>query len=136
MAVSNRALALKPNNADAFHNRSIILERLRRVEEALASVEAALALRPVFAEALNQRGSLLAATVRLDEAIASYDRALAANPNYAEAFNNKGVALAELGESQRLWRPMTRRWRSGPIMRRPIRIAATSCATWHATPRR
>ncbi len=97
MAVSNRALALKPNNADAFHNRSIILERLRRVEEALASVEAALALRPVFAEALNQRGSLLAATVRLDEAIASYDRALAANPNYAEAFNNKGVALAELG---------------------------------------
>ena len=96
LASYDKALALKPDYAEAFNNRGNALQELKRLDEALASYDKALALKPDYAEAFNNRGNALQELKRLDEALASYDKALALKPDYAEAFNNRGNALQEL----------------------------------------
>ena len=46
-----KAIALKPDHADAYNNRGVALQDLKRPEEALASYDKAIALKPDFAEA-------------------------------------------------------------------------------------
>jgi protein O-GlcNAc transferase len=96
LASYDRALALRPDHADALNNRGNTLKELKRLDEALASYDRALTVRPDDAKALNNRGATLHELKRLDEALASYDRALALRPDHAEALNNRGAILHEL----------------------------------------
>jgi protein O-GlcNAc transferase len=89
-------LALKPDHADAWYNRGVALQELKRLDEALASYDRALALKPAYVEALNNSGNALRELKRLDEALASYDKALALKPDHADAWYNRGVVLKEL----------------------------------------
>jgi tetratricopeptide (TPR) repeat protein len=77
-------------------NRGIILNELKRLDEALASYDHALTLRPDYVEALSNRGVTLHALRRFEEALASYDRVLTLRPDYAETLMNCGVTLHEL----------------------------------------
>src|SRR5438445_374360 len=81
---------IKPDDADAFTNRGVVLQELKRLDEALASYDKALVLKPDYAEALNNRGNALKELKRLDEALASYDKALTLKPDDADAFINRG----------------------------------------------
>jgi tetratricopeptide (TPR) repeat protein len=47
LASYDRALAMRPDYAEALFNRGITLQELKRFEEALASHDCALALRPI-----------------------------------------------------------------------------------------
>jgi tetratricopeptide (TPR) repeat protein len=96
LASYDRALALKPDHAEALYNRGTVLRGLKRSGEALASYDHVLALKPDFAEAFNNRGNALRDLKRLDEALASYDRALALKPDHAGALYNRGNALQDL----------------------------------------
>ncbi|MFZ0693638.1 MAG: tetratricopeptide repeat-containing glycosyltransferase family protein, partial [Alphaproteobacteria bacterium] len=96
LASYDRALAIRPDYADALYSRGITLCDLKRPEEALASYDRALAIRPDHAEALNNRGITLCDLKRPEEALASFDRALAIGPDHAEALNNRGNALLDL----------------------------------------
>ncbi len=91
-----RALALKPDFAEAFINRGNAQRDLKRLDEALASYDQALARQPDHAEALISRGSTLQALGRPDNALACYDRALVLRPGSADAFINRGAALKQL----------------------------------------
>jgi predicted O-linked N-acetylglucosamine transferase (SPINDLY family) len=82
LASYDRALALKPDYAQAHYNRGDTLHLLNRLDEALASYDRALALRPDYAEAHYNRGNVLYELKRLDEALACYDRAIAIRPDY------------------------------------------------------
>jgi tetratricopeptide (TPR) repeat protein len=93
VASYDRAIALKPDYADALYNRGVALEGLRRFDEALASYDRALAVRQDFAEALCSRGSALCQLKMFDEALASFERALSLKPDHAEALYNRGIAL-------------------------------------------
>jgi tetratricopeptide (TPR) repeat protein len=97
LAAYDRALALRPNYAEALFNRAVTLQALARFEEALATYGRALALRPDHVEALCNRGVVLEKLGRFAEALTSYDRALAARPTFVEALGNRGNALAALG---------------------------------------
>ena len=90
------ALKINPKAAYAHNNRGLALQKLKRLDDALASYDKAIALKPDSAEAFNNRGVALQELKRLEEALASYDRALAVKPDYAEAFDNRGNALQEL----------------------------------------
>jgi tetratricopeptide (TPR) repeat protein len=50
---------LDPNDYIAWHNRGIVLENLRRSEEALASYDYALEVNPNFAYTWYHRANLL-----------------------------------------------------------------------------
>ena len=96
LASYDKAIALKPDYAEAYNNRGNALKDLKRLDEALASYDKAIALKPDYAEAYNNRGNALRDLKRLDEALASYDKAIALKPDYAEAYNNRGNALKDL----------------------------------------
>jgi tetratricopeptide (TPR) repeat protein len=95
VASFDRALALKPDFAEALLSRGVVLFELGRFEEAIASYDRLLALGP-DAQAFSCRGAALYNLGRLDEAVASYDRALDIQPD-ADAFKTRGAALYKLG---------------------------------------
>ncbi len=95
-ASCDRALALKPDYAEALHDRGSALYDLKRPEEAAASYDAAIALKPNFADALCSRGVVRHNLDRVEEALADFDRAIVIKPDYALAFANRGNALQAL----------------------------------------
>jgi Tfp pilus assembly protein PilF len=96
LASCDRALALRPDYAEALVSRGVTLHDQKRFDEALKSYDRALALRPDYAEALVNRGGSLHDLKQPGEALKSYDRALASEPDNVEALTNRGVALHDL----------------------------------------
>lgn len=97
VAQYERALALKPDCAEAHNNLGVILNEQGKRDDAVAHYERALALNPDSADAHNNLGNGLAAQGRTADAMAHYERALVLNPGHANAHNNLGIALAAQG---------------------------------------
>ena len=96
----DKAIALDPALAIAWHYRSCSLSKLDRNEEALASDDRALELEPANPELWHQKGLTLKNLHRLEEAVACYDRALeleARNPAY---WSDRGRVLGMLDRHQ------------------------------------
>jgi tetratricopeptide (TPR) repeat protein len=100
----DKAIALKPDFAEAYNNRGIALANLNRPEDALANYDKAIALKPDFAEAYNNRGMALADLNRPKDALASYDKAIALKPDFAKAYFNQSLCLLLLGRFEQGWR--------------------------------
>jgi tetratricopeptide (TPR) repeat protein len=97
LASYDKAVFIRPNNADAWLNRGVVLENLGRYSEAIDSYDKAIALQPASAEAWYGRGISLRKLGRYADAIFAYEKAIAINPSYVEAWLNRGVALDYLG---------------------------------------
>ena len=80
-----KAIAIKPDYAEAHSNLGISLQHLGKLEEAVGSYRKALSLKPDYAEAHNNLGNALRELGKLDDAGARYRKAFAIKPNYAEA---------------------------------------------------
>jgi tetratricopeptide (TPR) repeat protein len=91
-----RAIALKPDYAEAYVNIGSIYFEQREFEKSLEHHDAAIQRNPALLEAYYNRGVVLQELRRHDEALADYDRALVLNPNYYLAYLNKSVILYEL----------------------------------------
>ena len=98
VAQYHRALALKPDFAEAHNNLGNALKKQGKLNEAVAQYERALALKPDYVVARLNLGNTFREQGKLDNAAAHYRRALAVNPNYVEAHNNLGNALKEQGK--------------------------------------
>ena len=94
----NKALAIKPDYADAYNNMGVTLQDQGKLEEAIEAYNKALAIKPDYAEAYNNMGVTLKEQGKLEEAIEAYNKALAIKPDYADAYNNMGVALQDQGK--------------------------------------
>jgi tetratricopeptide (TPR) repeat protein len=92
-----RAIAIKPDYAEAHHGLGDALTKSKRAEEALAHYERFAAIRPDLAEAENKVGVTLYALNREVEAISHFTKAIAIKPDYADAHGNLGLALESLG---------------------------------------
>jgi lipoprotein NlpI len=97
VAAYDKAVFIRPGNADAWNNRGVALDNLGQYSEAISSYDKALALQPGFADTWYNRGIALRKLGRYADAVASYDNAVALNPGYVEAWLNRGVALDYLG---------------------------------------
>ena len=93
----DKAVFIRPGNADMWNSRGIALENLGQFSEAASSYDKAITLQPMYAEAWYNRGIALRKMERYADAVLSYDKALAINPSYAEAWLNRGVALDYMG---------------------------------------
>ncbi len=95
-----RAVAQKPDYAEAHNNLGNALGEANRHAEAAESLARAAALRPDLAAIHSNLGLALARLARFSEAAASHRRALELQPDLAQAHNNLGMALRELGEPE------------------------------------
>ncbi len=95
---TRKALAIRPDYAEAYNNLGVALQGQSKPAEAVASYRQALLIKPDYAEAYNNLGNALQGQGNLDEALASYRQALLIKPDYAEAYNNLGVVLEGQGK--------------------------------------
>lgn len=91
-----RALALRPHDAELAANLGALLAGRGLWEPALAAYQQALTLQPRLAGAHNNLGNALLALGRPAEALSAFDTALALQPGLAAALGNRGRALLAL----------------------------------------
>ena len=99
---ASKALPIKPNNADDYHNIGIAFQEQNKLEEAVEAYKKALAIKPDYVNAYYNMGIALQEQSKLVEAIEAYRKALDIKPDYAKAYYNMGIALKEqnkLGEA-------------------------------------
>jgi predicted O-linked N-acetylglucosamine transferase (SPINDLY family) len=89
-----------PFNADAYNNRGLALQNLKRLDEALDSFDRSIALKPRSAEAFINKGLALREQGRFPEALASFEHALDIDPGNPEQHNNRGNVLLDLGRAE------------------------------------
>jgi tetratricopeptide (TPR) repeat protein len=97
IATYDLALAIKPDDGEAWNSRGNALFNLGRLDEAIVSFDKALEIKPDKDEAWYNRGVALGDLGRLDEAISSYEQALEIKPDAHQAWNNRSIALGNLG---------------------------------------
>ena len=94
------AIRLKPDYAEAYHNRGVAKESLGQYVDAIADCDEAIRLKPNIAEAYTNRGNAKGKLGRHKEAIADYDEAIRLKPDVAEAYHNRGVAKESLARHE------------------------------------
>src|SRR5258708_2663966 len=96
IAVYDQAIALDPDNADAYYRRGNAYYKLNEYKKSIADYEKAIALDPDYAQAYYRRGNAYQALHKYDaikdeyekaiadyeRAIADYEKAIALNPDY------------------------------------------------------
>ncbi len=92
-----KALELKPDDADAYLDLGAALARRGEVDGAIAHYRKALEFDPSYEKAHYDIGIALMGRGRIDEAIVHYRKALEIEPDDANAHNNLGAALAGRG---------------------------------------
>src|SRR5262249_40691351 len=92
----DRAIALRPDYAQAFNNRGLTLAELKRSDEAVASFDQAIAIDPAYAGAYNNRGTAFQELGNPGQALKDFDHAIAIDPHYADAHYNRATTLQGL----------------------------------------
>ncbi|MEX2312104.1 MAG: tetratricopeptide repeat protein, partial [Rhodospirillales bacterium] len=106
----DKALATRPDFADALTNRGNALQRLGRMREAEAAIEQALEQVPGNAVYRLNKSAFLAAAGRHADALAWADRALAADPSYTEAALKRASLLIQQGDLKAGFAAYEARW--------------------------
>ena len=70
----NKALAIKPDYAEAYNNMGITLKEQGKLEEAIEAFNKALAIKPDYVEVYNHIGITLQEQGKLEEAIEAYKK--------------------------------------------------------------
>jgi protein O-GlcNAc transferase len=91
------ALRAEPKHVPALNLLGVVLGRLGRNAEAVASYDRALAAAPDSTEAWYGRGMTLLVMGRPQEAIASFDRVLATKPDFTQVHLLRAKLLTDLG---------------------------------------
>jgi tetratricopeptide (TPR) repeat protein len=95
--IYNLIVAKLPDCAEAYNNRGVALQGMKRYDEALANYASAAALRPDYADPHINRGNTFHALRKYAEALASYDRALIIKPDHVNARINRANTLQVSG---------------------------------------
>jgi serine/threonine protein kinase/Flp pilus assembly protein TadD len=97
-AACRKAIALKPDYAEAYTNLGAALDDQGKPVEAEAACRKAIALKPDYAGAYNNLGGALNNQGKPVEAEAACRKAIALKPDLAEAYYNLGNALIMQGK--------------------------------------
>jgi tetratricopeptide (TPR) repeat protein len=94
----DKALALDPDNPDAWNNLGNARRELGDIEGAAEAYQTAYGLHPGMITALGNLSTLLRAMKRPGEAIPVLRRALETDPYFADGWNELGNCLQEVGQ--------------------------------------
>ena len=89
----DQVIIIKPDDAEAYYYRGMILCQVDRFEEALISFDQAIVINPNHAGTFNNRGVALKELSRFNDAIDAYNKAIAIEPTDAHFYYNRGYAL-------------------------------------------
>ena len=84
----NKAIAMKPDYAEAYINLGATLKDQGKLEKAIEAYRKALAIKPDVAEVYNNIGVTLKDQGKFEEAIEAYKKAFDIKPDYTEAWHN------------------------------------------------
>jgi len=98
--MTRKAIALKPNMAEAYNNLGNILRDLGKLKEAELITRKAIKLKPNMAEAYNNLGSILRDLGQLKEAELSLLKAIKFKPDFADAYFNLSFIELQKGNYQ------------------------------------
>jgi len=93
-------LRIRSNDARAYYNLGIVLERAGEIEGAVTHYEQAIRIKPDFAMAHNGLAGALQRAGRVMDAIEQYRQVLRIEPDNAQAYIDLGLALAQMGQGQ------------------------------------
>jgi tetratricopeptide (TPR) repeat protein len=93
-----KALAIKPDYADAYYNMGNALQEQGKLKEALEAYKKTLTIKPDYAKAYYNMGNALKEQGKMEEALEAYKKTLTIKPDYADAYNNMGATLKEQGK--------------------------------------
>ena len=94
----SEAIRLRPDVAEAFHNRGWARDEKGDLDGAIKDYSEAIRLRPDYDDAFNNRGITRKAKGDLDGALSDYNEAIRLKPVSAKAFNNRGIAQKAKGD--------------------------------------
>lgn len=94
----DKAIALEPDNANAYANRGLVKFYLGQFEEAEADIERALDIDPSEAVAMNGRGLLAMMDGDYEEAVIAFSRSIRYSENNIWALGQRANAYVALGE--------------------------------------
>ncbi|MEZ4708787.1 MAG: tetratricopeptide repeat protein [Caldilineaceae bacterium] len=94
----DQAIALNPQDADAYYNRGNARRDQGELDAAIADYDQAIALNPEYKEAYGNRGPSPPRQGDLLNAIADYDHVIALDPKDPLAYNNRGSIHRDQGE--------------------------------------
>ena len=83
-----KAIALNPDDADAYNNRGFAYKQKGAVDRAIADFDKAIALNPKHVKAYNNRGNTYEQKGEVDCAIADFRKALAIDPSRSTSRDN------------------------------------------------
>ena len=92
----NKAIAIKPDFAEAYNNMGAALKAQGNLEEAIEACNKAIAIKPDFAEAYYNMGISFKEQGKLEEAIEAYTKAIVIKPDFARAYSNISISLKGL----------------------------------------
>jgi predicted O-linked N-acetylglucosamine transferase (SPINDLY family) len=107
----NKALAIQPDDAEAYVNLGNALCELQRLTDGIVAFRKAIKCKPDFAVAYNNLANALSLNGELGEAISCYRTAIELKPNYPEAQGNliyvmqfhPGCDAQAIAEEHRRW---------------------------------
>jgi tetratricopeptide (TPR) repeat protein len=92
---ANKALSIKPDHAEAYHNMGNLLQEQNKLEDAIEAYNKAIAIKPDYANAYYNMGIALQKQSKMEDAIEAYNKAIAIKPDYVEAYYIMGIVLQE-----------------------------------------
>jgi TolB-like protein/tetratricopeptide (TPR) repeat protein len=101
------AIRLNPGFAEAHHELSMLLQRVKRFEAALRAGRQAVAHAPTSLRFINGMGEVLLSAGRNAEALAVADQVLTTDSTFSNAYQMRGVAYEQLEQ----WDRAARAWR-------------------------
>ena len=87
-----KAIEVKPDYAEAYHNRGNTYYQQKSFDKAIADHNKAIKLKPDFADAYYDRGSAYNGQGMFDKAINDFTKTIQLVPDYVKAYNNRGFA--------------------------------------------
>lgn len=98
VSLLDQAIATQPQDWQLWNERSVILEQIGALDQALAGYEHLLQTHSDHPEIWYNRGNVLLKLQDFPNAIASYDQALKLQPDLVDALNNRAITFEQIGD--------------------------------------